>query len=87
MQRLVLLATVLVAAMLVDLCPAPAHAGPWCAVVSIGKGAMQQDCRFTSFEECVPNVIAGNRGFCNRNPRWTGLYEHRPHWKRHARKH
>ena len=52
-----------------------AYEGPWCAVVSIGAGAMQENCSFQTFEECAPNVIAGNRGFCNRNPRWPGYYQ------------
>jgi hypothetical protein len=30
------------------------------------------DCRYRTVEECVPNVIAGNRGFCNLNPRGPG---------------
>ena len=50
-----------------------AHAGtignaPWCAVQSLGDGDVEWDCEFRTVEECVPNVIAGNRGFCNINP-------------------
>jgi hypothetical protein len=41
---------------------------PWCAVVEIGGGEMYWDCRYRTVEECAPNVIAGNRGFCNLNP-------------------
>lgn len=47
---------------------------PWCAVVSLGKGAMQENCHYRTMEECLPNVLGGNRGFCNVNPRWTGTY-------------
>ncbi|MGB6285585.1 MAG: hypothetical protein WBG18_14385 [Xanthobacteraceae bacterium] len=59
---------------------------PWCAVYSIGKDAYW-DCQYRTVEECVPNVIAGNRGFCNLNP-WPGptnaiVYKHQ---KRHVRK-
>ena len=53
----------------------PVYQGPWCAVVSIGAGNVTWDCHYNSFEECAPNVIAGNRGFCNRNPRWPGYYQ------------
>jgi hypothetical protein len=36
---------------------------PWCAVINIGVGDVSWDCRYRTVEECVPNVIAGNRGF------------------------
>ena len=41
--------------------------------------------RFRTVEECVPNVIAGNRGFCNLNP-WPGPSQVIPykHRKRHT---
>jgi Protein of unknown function (DUF3551) len=59
---------------------------PWCAVTNV-KGGVYWDCQYRTIEECVPNVIAGNRGFCNLNP-WPGpskavQYNHQ---KRHARK-
>jgi hypothetical protein len=41
---------------------------PWCAVINIGTGEVYWDCQYRTFEACVPNVIAGNRGFCNVNP-------------------
>jgi hypothetical protein len=41
---------------------------PWCAVVNLGMGDVYWDCQYRTVEECVPNVIAGNRGFCNLNP-------------------
>jgi hypothetical protein len=44
------------------------------------------DCHYRTIEEYVPNVIAGNRGFCNLNP-WSGPSQLVPykHQKRHAR--
>jgi hypothetical protein len=45
---------------------------PWCAVVSPTDGNIQWDCYYHSAAECAPNVIAGQRGFCNVNPYWTG---------------
>ena len=39
----------------------------WCAVLGMGKGAYW-DCQYRTFEECRPNVLAGNRGWCNPNP-------------------
>jgi Protein of unknown function (DUF3551) len=61
--------------------------GPWCAVVSTGNGNVTWDCQYNSIEECVPNVLSGNRGFCNVNPAF-GLYAAEPakdrkHRKRH----
>ena len=48
---------------------ANAYTAPWCAVISLGPGSVYWDCQYSSFEQCVPNVLAGNRGFCNHNPR------------------
>jgi Protein of unknown function (DUF3551) len=60
---------------------AKAQDAPWCAVMDIGTGNMYWDCRFQSIEACRPYVIAGNRGFCNPNPRYgageTGRYRRR----------
>jgi hypothetical protein len=44
----------------------------WCAVVTPTDGNIQWDCFYRSAAECAPNVIAGQRGFCNVNPYWTG---------------
>ena len=41
---------------------------PWCAVISLGTGSVYWDCQYRSFEECRPNVLAGNRGWCNPSP-------------------
>jgi hypothetical protein len=37
-----------------------------------GTGNVYEDCQYYALEACVPNVLAGNRGFCNVNPRWVG---------------
>ena len=62
---------------------------PWCAVVSTGAGDVEWDCHYYSVEECVPNVLAGNRGFCNHNPAWHApkTVAHPMHRKRHGRRH
>ncbi len=75
---------------------APVHAqnygnAPWCAVVSVGTGAVEWDCEYRTVEECVPHVLAGNRGSCNVNPYWNGPYaaapsahpRHAAHWHRY----
>jgi hypothetical protein len=61
---------------------------PWCAVIELGQGDVYWDCEYRTIEECVPNVIAGNRGFCNLNPApgptTTYARPPRPHyWRRH----
>jgi uncharacterized protein DUF3551 len=48
--------------------PATAQDAPWCAVTSRGDGDMHWACHYRSIEECRPNVLAGNRGWCNPNP-------------------
>ncbi|MBO0717371.1 MAG: DUF3551 domain-containing protein [Rhizobiales bacterium] len=44
---------------------------PWCAVVNVGAGDVEWDCEYGSIEACRPNVIAGNRGFCQINPYYS----------------
>jgi hypothetical protein len=41
---------------------------PWCTVTEIGDGGGAWDCQYERVEECVPNVLAGNRGHCSPNP-------------------
>ena len=56
----------------------------------MGWGDAQWDCHYASIEECRPNVIAGNRGFCTQNPNWPGYYgraEAPPPPPRHYRRH
>jgi hypothetical protein len=71
-MRILLIAAVLVTAGWFDARPLSAQEGPWCAVIAVGIGAVYEDCRYYSFEACRPNILAGNRGFCNPNPRWIG---------------
>jgi hypothetical protein len=53
--------------------PAAAYyEGPWCAIVDIGPGSSTSKCDFRDFESCRMEIIGGNGGFCNHNPRWTG---------------
>jgi uncharacterized protein DUF3551 len=62
------------------------HQAPWCAVMDMGTGSMYWDCSYATIEACRPNVIAGNRGFCNPNPYFTG-YAGPVERARHGRKH
>jgi len=72
MMRILPVAATLTAFLTFDAAPVRAVEGPWCAFINIGTGNVYEDCRYLSFEACQPNVLAGNRGFCNVNPRWVG---------------
>ncbi len=62
--------------------------GPWCAFINVGTGEVFEDCQYWTLDACVPNVLAGNRGTCNPNPRWEGAQRptaaHKKHHKRHV---
>ena len=68
MSRIILAGAVAVAALVLSLQPAGASEAPWCAVTSGGAGDMHWDCHYCSIDECLPNVLAGNRGWCNLSP-------------------
>jgi hypothetical protein len=71
MKRAILLAATVIAAFSALSGPASAdyrNNAPWCAVYSLGFGSVVWDCRYASIEACRPNVVSGNRGFCNHNP-------------------
>jgi hypothetical protein len=71
-MRIILVATAVAAAMSLNLRPSQAYERPWCALTDIGGGVMHENCTIPTFEMCVQEVIAGNRGFCIPNPRWQG---------------
>jgi len=68
MTRLMFAVGVALVGMSFNLQPANAKTAPWCAVISLGTGSVYWDCQYSLFEQCLPNVLAGNRGFCNHNP-------------------
>jgi hypothetical protein len=90
MPRLLSIAFVLAAALAAGVAsprPAAASGAPWCAVQDIGWGNQITDCSFWTQEQCLPFVLGGNRGFCNRNPDYTGPTERRRvHHRRHHRR-
>lgn len=64
------------------------YGAPWCAVIAMGDGDMQWSCEYRSIEDCRPNVLAGNRGWCNPNPYFAASsqpIEQRHHRKRQVR--
>jgi hypothetical protein len=54
---------------------------PWCAVVNQGAGNVMWECFYQTVAECTPNVLAGNRGFCQHNP----YYQYQAAAPRHHR--
>ena len=91
MRHLLIAAATLAGGLVSFMDPASAYymrgpEAPWCAVVNMGTGNVVWDCRYGSIEACRPNVIAGNRGFCNPNPAYRGVVvvEHRRHSRRHV---
>jgi hypothetical protein len=85
MTRLMFAVGVALVGMSFNLQPANAYTAPWCAVISLGTGSVYWDCQYSSFEQCLPNVLAGNRGFCNHNPYYSNAYQ--PAERRRYRKH
>jgi hypothetical protein len=73
MMRIVFTIAGAVALLFLQMQPSQAGYGdaPWCAVVDVGTGNVYWDCQYRTFEACAPNVIAGNRGFCNLNPTYV----------------
>ena len=47
------------------------HQMPWCAGTSKGD-FFSYNCSLPTYEMCVQEVIAGNRGFCSTNPYYRG---------------
>ena len=84
--RLMLAVVALAAALCFDVKSSRAYYGngPWCAVVDMGTGDVKWDCQYWTLEECVPNVLAGNRGTCNPSPWYEPkTIETQKHRKRH----
>jgi hypothetical protein len=90
MQRMIFAGVITIMAAVFVPQPAKAYEAPWCAVTSGGDGDMHWDCQYRSIEDCRPNVLAGNRGWCNPNP-YADLFvapyrptEHRHYRERHT---
>jgi len=75
MRMILVSATVAVVGLFGDLGVSRAYyEGPWCAVMNVGFG-VRENCSMRTFEMCRLEVIAGNRGFCNPNPRWLAAQQ------------
>ena len=86
-MRMILVLAVTAAALLLNVRAGQAYEGPWCATMDIGAAGVTEDCSIPSYELCLQLTIAGNRGFCARNPRWPGWYsaDDEPRSYRHRR--
>jgi len=52
---------------------ARAYDGPWCAVYSVGRGAVSENCSMPSFEVCRREALSfGPTGFCRQNGYFRG---------------
>jgi hypothetical protein len=73
-SKLAFVAAALAVAMSAGSAPSRASGGnaPWCAVIDYGDGGVSWECVYRTFDECYPNVIAGNKGSCNVNPYGSG---------------
>jgi hypothetical protein len=69
-KSLILTAATVAMALIAAPTPSRASGGnaPWCAVIDYGDGGVSWECVYRTFEECYPNVIAGNKGSCNLSP-------------------
>lgn len=65
------------------------YEGPWCAVVNIGRGAVQERCSMATFEQCRREAqLGGASAFCRQNSRYLpywGMGEQRPARKKKRR--
>jgi hypothetical protein len=68
-MQFVLIVVAIAAAILFIIRPSGAYEGPWCAGTNRGGGTFVYDCSMRTLEQCIPEVIAGNRGFCSPNPK------------------
>lgn len=88
MMRIALPIAALAAFSCADVAPGFAQTyghAPWCAVMETGGGSIQRECIYDSVEACSPNVIAGNRGFCQHNPYFAAAPTQYPPRGRHFR--
>jgi uncharacterized protein DUF3551 len=70
-MRLMLIVVTVAVAMLLDLRVTQATQMPWCAGMNKGA-AFPYNCSLPTYEMCVQEVIAGNRGWCSPNPNYRG---------------
>jgi uncharacterized protein DUF3551 len=68
----ILIILAMAAALLLNVRTSQAYQAPWCAGTNRGGSTFSYNCSLPTFEMCVQEVIAGNRGFCSPNPYYRG---------------
>ena len=72
MRKTIMLAAT-TALMLVNPNGAQAYDGPWCAVISFGRGGVSENCSMPSFEACRSYALSfGPTSFCRQNGYFRG---------------
>jgi hypothetical protein len=84
MVRVLCATAFVIAGMAFDQRPLQAHEAPWGAMIQTSDDSVYWDFQYRSFEECLPHLFEGNRGFCNPNPAFQGV-EQQP--QRHPTRH
>src|SRR5262245_24501391 len=70
-MRFMLIVVIVAVAMLLDFRVSQATQMPWCAGTT-KVDFFSYNCTLPTYEMCVQEVIAGNRGFCGPNPYYRG---------------
>ena len=70
-MRLIFIVGTVAVAMLLELRISQTAQMPWCAGTNTGD-FFHYNCTLPTYEMCVQEVIAGNRGFCGPNPNYRG---------------
>jgi Protein of unknown function (DUF3551) len=81
-MQFILIVVAVAAAMLFYVGASQAYQAPWCAGTNRGGSTFSYNCSLPTFEMCVQEVIAGNRGFCSPNPYYRGPEVPPPRGKR-----
>jgi Protein of unknown function (DUF3551) len=81
-MQFIFIVVAVAAAMLFDVRASQAYQAPWCAGTNRGGSTFSYNCSLPTFEMCVQEVIAGNRGFCSPNPYYRGPEPGQPRAKR-----
>jgi hypothetical protein len=73
MQRIVLLAVLVAAALVPSQSSFAYREARWCVIYQIGFETAQERCDFDTFEQCYEeSMLWGTTAFCNLNPRYRG---------------
>ncbi len=61
---------------------ARAYDGPWCAVISLGRGVVSENCSMPSFEVCREEAMRfGSTSFCRQNGAFRGYSAESPRYR------